>query len=339
MLWSACASASSDDCLQGRWDGRLGGTRVTLEFDHLGEDMALLGRYYYSSRLQDLFLASSASDPMQWTETDSGGHTTGYLSVSCDSDRLDGTWASPDRTRKLSLNAERIKAYDRWRLDHATTRVVPKSDNHGHRYQQVVAPDIPDVETLRLISSAKGAGRINEALGQEFKSDLAAALECRLQEMLRHRLGDFYHHKSVTVEDWLPKAVVIRNEITGYCGGVREYYQTNYNTYRLSDGEWVLVGEWLAPEYAEAIAPSSLLGQALLQQYRVSSAGEDEGCFDALEFSPNSLSLASDGIRFWHEFDYSHRGCWGEVVVKKEVVQRFLSESGRRAYDELVGSQ
>ena len=322
-------TAEAQDCLAQTWKGTIGNVPVTMEFTNEGEDAALVGRYYYRSSPVDLLLMSDTARPDRWKEIDPKGTVSGYLTLTCKEEVSSGTWSSPDGSRTLPFNAERLDAesYSKARLDGLKTVVTERDSIGKFRYELFTAQGINAVEGLRLVGDGKAVADINRELMKRFTDDLDESITCMTLGRWRRGEDHGYEYRSEkSMIAWNKGFVVIGESSSQYCGGAHPNYSEGATTYNLQTGKVEDVSQWLAGSYKEDIPKDSPLGKTMMKIYRQ----WDDSCDgESIALSGGSVWPTRGGITFRPSASYADTACIHEIIVPYSVIAPYLSSLGK----------
>jgi len=327
-FWTS--TCQGEDCFAQAWQGTIGQTPVMMEFDNVGEDEALAGRYYYRTGMTDLLLQEDAKKKGLWRELDPKGKVTGLLSLTCQNNAVSGEWKSPNGKTVLPIRAEPATSYSDPRLDAAKPRVIKRGATRGHQYEIIGVPGIDAVQGLRLLGDTNGIQKINATLRNQFLSDLERATTCVSYGRLKRGQDHGYEHEAqYEVIAWNGNFVVIGSGESGYCGGAHPYVEHGAMTYSLQSGEVEDVSLWLMDRYREDIALDTGLGKLLLKSYRAQQTEDDDQCPDYIEFSGSAVWPTDQGFIFFASTPYAQSACRGDIAVPYKAVLPYLSPDGR----------
>lgn len=326
-----CSSTChGEECLAQAWQGTIGEAKVVMEFDNVGDDDALAGRYYYRTGMTDLLLQADAKKAGLWRELDPKGKVTGLLTLTCQSNILSGEWKSPDGKTALPIHAEPAESYSDPRLNAAKPRVIERGATRTHRYEIIGVPGVDAVRGLRLLGDTSGIQKINTTLRKQFLSDLERATTCVAYGRLRRGQDHGYEHEAqYDVVAWNDAFVVVGSGESGYCGGAHPYQEHGAITYNLQSGEAEDVSLWLADRYKEDISSDSGLGKLLLKSYRAQQVSDDDQCLDFIEFSGAGVWPTDKGFIFSASTPYAQSACREDIVVPYKAALPYLSPYGR----------
>jgi hypothetical protein len=319
--------ADAQDCIAQTWKGTIGAVPVVMQFDYIGEDASLAGRYYYRTSIVDLLLVSDSTKPDRWKELDPKGTVTGYLTLSCKENSLSGTWASPDGSKTLPISAEVQPgdSFSRQRLAGLKTTVIERGSMGKFEHELFMAQGFEAVKGLRLMGDSKAVADINSALKERFTNTLDEAIDCIALGRLQRGENHGYEYESeMSMIAWNNAFVVIGESYSQYCGGVHPLSGSGATTYSLQTSKAEDVSQWLIDRYRRDIPKDSPLGKIILNIYR----SEDE-CIDSIELWGESVWPTSTGMTFQPSAPYISSGCIEDITVPYENLSPYLSPQGK----------
>lgn len=326
-LAGAARIAGAQDCIAQTWKGTIGAVPVMMQFDYIGEDSSLAGRYYYRTSIVDLLLVSDSTKPDRWKELDPKGTVTGYLTLSCKENSLSGTWSSPDGSKTLPISAEvqPEDSFSRQRLAGLKTTATKRGTVGKSKYELFTAQGFGAVKGLRLMGDGKIVADINSALMERFTNRLDEAIDCiasgRWQRGEEH---GYYYESEMSMIAWNEAFVVIGESYSQYCGGVHPLAGAGATTYGLQTGKAEDASQWLIDRYRKEIPKGSPLGKIIMELY----SQEDE-CADSIELSGEYVWPASTGITFQPMAPYISSACIQDITVPYKSMSPYLSPLGK----------
>ncbi len=326
--------AHAQDCIVQTWKGTIGTVPVMMQFDYIGKDDSLAGRYYYRTSIVDLLLVSDGTKPDRWKELDPKGTVTGYLTLSCKENSLSGAWSSPDGSKTLPVSAEvqPEDSFSRQRLAGLKPTVTKRGSMGKFEYELFMAKGFEAVKGLRLMGDGKAVAGINSALMERFTNALDEAINCiALGRLQRGENHGYDYELEMSVIAWNEAFVVIGESYSQYCGGVHPLAGAGATAYSLQAGKAEDVSQWLIDRYRKEIPKDSPLGKIIMELYsqEMEIDAEVDECADSIELSGEYVWPASAGITFRPAAPYVNTACIHDITVPYKSMSPYLSPQGK----------
>ncbi len=329
VLAGFAQAADTQDCIAQTWKGTIGSVPVMMQFDYIGEDGALVGRYYYRTSITDLLLVSDNKKPGRWKELDPKGKVTGYVALSCEGSSLSGTWSASDGSKTLPVSAGSLPAdtFSKQRLAELKTVVTERGSIGKSEYELFSAQGFEAVKGLRLKGEGKTIADINNALLERYKTWLDEAIECKASGRLqRGEDHGFEYSSEMSMDAWNEAFVVIGESSSRYCGGLHPVYEEGATTYSLQTGKEEDVSQWLIESCRKDISKDSPLGKILMKIYE----SEEEKCADSIELSGENIRPTAEGMTFRPSAPYAATACIENITVPYRDMSPYLTFEGNK---------
>lgn len=330
LFASSAFPTQARECLARTWTGAVGSAPVMIEFDTIGADNTLAGRYYYRNNMDDLLLIRDPANFSRWKEIGPKGQVTGYVTISCSGESLTGEWRSPDglRTQQLNARPDPSHAYAKNRLDAIKPMVVARKSLSTFRYEQLEAKGQQSITGLRLVGDGSGIAKINEKLKREFLSAIDEDITCRSYGRLsRGENHGFENEAEWGVVAWNKAFVVVSASASGYCGGAHPNFGSGASTYDVTTGDSEDVSSWLVEDYRKDISSASRLGKLLIQLFL--QEGNEPQCRDEIQLSGQVVWPTPKGMVFQTWAPYASSACISDIVVPHSKITSYLSPRGK----------
>lgn len=335
----------------GVWRGSIGDSKVMVCLER--PDTFNDSMYYYLRHRFSLALRADGNSGVIWNEAPPNQRTPDWSKPAAVwtlqapvGNRMEGTWAAADGSRKAPIVLARVAAATtRGGCDGAafeTPRVASQKldirESGGFRYTsalngQVSMTEIPD--------ALPHAVQINASTRAWFASQITGYYDCAFSNF--DRKPDSSYNETSEIDLLAPPWLVTRERYSSFCGLAHPSSGTSYTIWNLDTGKTVDPWDFIANSHWDSFnkvyhcddtsicqrMPPPALKAILAKHFKHDSGGDNE-CDGALDAWPGyTLHPEKDGLVFSTDFAFVEYACNDDIKLSWKTLAPFLTPQGK----------